>query len=68
VSRRVLGHVAAGVALGAMLAPLLLVGDGRHLFEIVGNGANSKVTMIVLLGLFASIFAIGAGLSGRSSF
>ena len=51
-----------------MLAPLLLVGDGRHLFEIVGNGANSKVTMIVLLGLFASIFAIGAGLSGRSSF
>lgn len=61
---RLAGQFAMGACLGTFLAMALIVGNVQRVFDKVVNSATPSVAMAVLVVTFASMFAIGATLTG----
>ena len=62
--RDITGHLAMGAGLGTFLALTLLVADSRNIFAMIVNSATPELTMMAFLGIFATTFAVGSGLTG----
>lgn len=52
-----------GALLGAFLALSLLVTEAG-LFDLIANSAAPRLTVMILVGTFAAVFAVGATLTG----
>jgi hypothetical protein len=53
-----------GASLAAFLAGWLLLTDTRHIFKMIINSAAPKLMLVVFVGTFTLIVAIGAPLTG----
>jgi hypothetical protein len=62
--RALAGHLAMGGGLGAFLAVSLMIGDGRPIAAMILNSAAPGLTTLVFVGIFASVFAVGAAITG----
>jgi hypothetical protein len=57
-------HTAMGAGLGILLSLSLIVGDAHQIFQMIVNSAMPHLVIAVLVALFASLFAVGASLTG----
>jgi hypothetical protein len=62
--RQVLRHLTMGASLGAFLATSLLLTNAPHIFQMIINSAAPKLMLVVFVGTFTLIVAIGATLTG----
>jgi hypothetical protein len=53
-----------GAGLGVFLALSLLVSNTRGIFAMLVNSSAPQLSTAVFVGIFASVFAIGAGITG----
>jgi len=64
LARQLIGHLAMGGTLGALLAISLLLSDAQNIFQMIINSAAPQLILMVFVGAFTLVFAIGATLTG----
>lgn len=57
-------HLAMGAGLGTLLALLLIICDASQIYQMIINSSAPRFMMMIFLTTFASIFAVGAALTG----
>jgi hypothetical protein len=61
---RLAGHLTMGALLGIGLAIALIVLNSRQLLDMIAHSSAPRVTTIVFVGMFMSICAVGASITG----
>jgi hypothetical protein len=63
-SLAIAGHLAIGMALGAVLALGLLVSSDRPIFRLIVEGSSPAMALSLYFGVFAMTFGVGSALTG----
>ena len=58
------GHAAIGAGLGVFLSLTLIIGDTAHISGMIVNSSNPEMTILMFIGIFSSVLAVGATLTG----
>jgi hypothetical protein len=64
VSVRVAGHLAIGVALGAVLALVLLLGRDPPFLRLILDGSSPELSLALYVVIFVTTFGLGSTLTG----
>jgi hypothetical protein len=64
LANKLLENFAMGAVLGLAFSLALVIGDVGHVFGMITSESASKMMFLVLAGVFLSIFAVGATLTG----
>jgi hypothetical protein len=64
VSVRVAGHLAIGVALGAVLALVLLLGSEPPFLRLILDGSSPALSLVLYVVIFVITFGLGSTLTG----
>jgi hypothetical protein len=61
---RIAGHLALGLALGAVLAFALLVRGDPPILQLLLDGSSPSLGLALYMGVFAMTFGLGSTLTG----
>jgi hypothetical protein len=61
---RIAGHLALGVALGAVLALALLLRGDPPILQLLLDGSSPSLGLALYMGVFAMTFGLGSTLTG----
>jgi hypothetical protein len=61
---KIAGHLAIGVALGAVLALVLLLSSDPPILRLILNGSSPALALALYIGVFVMTFGLGSTLTG----
>jgi hypothetical protein len=60
----IVGHAGIGASLGVFLLLILIISDTGNVFKAITTSSNPKIMFVTFVGIFSSLFAVGATLTG----